>query len=240
MSFRFRRSVKIAPGIRLNLSKTGVSASFGRRGATVNVGPRGVKGTVGLPGTGLSWSSTIAHTRSGGSTTRRMSIPDRIEFYRCQGGMLGQFVANLEQLVGQRFQEIKDYGRKNGWPVVLEISAIELSPGHLRCTLITRSPWEPQEALLPGGFILASYSVQQRDTNQKMVLGLLDGSSPSTIPSVASAEAAEAAEQATKTAFEAQEAARLQAIGYRALGVGCAVVFGIVMLLAIVGTLSTR
>lgn len=56
MAFRFRKSVKIAPGIRLNFSKSGVSTSIGKRGATVNLSKRGTRVTVGLPGTGLSTS----------------------------------------------------------------------------------------------------------------------------------------------------------------------------------------
>ena len=56
MAIRFRKSLKIAPGLRLNISKTGVSASIGRKGATVNVSKRGTRVTAGLPGTGLSAS----------------------------------------------------------------------------------------------------------------------------------------------------------------------------------------
>lgn len=56
MSFRFRKSVKIAPGIRVNFSKSGVSTSIGKRGATVNLSKRGTRVTAGLPGTGLSAS----------------------------------------------------------------------------------------------------------------------------------------------------------------------------------------
>ena len=55
MPLRFRRSVSLFPGVHLNLSKSGVSASFGVPGATLNVGHRGVMATVGLPGTGLSY-----------------------------------------------------------------------------------------------------------------------------------------------------------------------------------------
>jgi len=57
VGFRFRKSVRVMPGVRLNLSKSGISASVGRKGATVNIGPRGTKTTVGLPGTGLSYST---------------------------------------------------------------------------------------------------------------------------------------------------------------------------------------
>jgi len=55
MSSRFRRSIRICRGLHLNLSKSGVSASIGIRGATVNVSGYGVQETVGLPGTGLSY-----------------------------------------------------------------------------------------------------------------------------------------------------------------------------------------
>jgi Protein of unknown function (DUF4236) len=58
MGWRFRRSVRLFPGIRLNFSLSGVSASVGVRGAHVTVGPRGTHTTVGLPGTGLSYSET--------------------------------------------------------------------------------------------------------------------------------------------------------------------------------------
>lgn len=56
MAFRFRKSIKIAPGIRLNIGKTGVSTSVGRPGATVNFSKRGTRVTAGIPGTGLSAS----------------------------------------------------------------------------------------------------------------------------------------------------------------------------------------
>ncbi|WP_338324608.1 MULTISPECIES: DUF4236 domain-containing protein [Aeromonas] len=58
MALKFRKRIKIAPGINLNLSKSGVSTSIGKPGATVNVGKRGIRTTVGIPGTGVSWSST--------------------------------------------------------------------------------------------------------------------------------------------------------------------------------------
>lgn len=60
MGFRFRRSVKIAPGVRLNFSRSGVSTSIGGPGATVNLSKRGARGTVGLPGTGLSYSAPLS------------------------------------------------------------------------------------------------------------------------------------------------------------------------------------
>ncbi len=56
MSWRFRQSFKIAPGVRINLSKSGISTSVGRAGASVNFSSLGTRSTVGLPGTGISYS----------------------------------------------------------------------------------------------------------------------------------------------------------------------------------------
>lgn len=55
MSWRFRHSFKIIPGVHLNLSRSGLSASIGGAPFTLNVGPRGVVGTASLPGTGISY-----------------------------------------------------------------------------------------------------------------------------------------------------------------------------------------
>lgn len=57
MGLRFRRSLRIARGLRVNLSTRGVSVSMGGRGTTVNIGPQGIRHTLGLPGTGLSYST---------------------------------------------------------------------------------------------------------------------------------------------------------------------------------------
>jgi hypothetical protein len=53
---RFRRSIRILPFLRLNIGKRGVSTSFGVRGAHITVGHGKVRETVGLPGTGLSYT----------------------------------------------------------------------------------------------------------------------------------------------------------------------------------------
>ena len=59
MGFRFSRRIKIMPGVRLNVSKSGVSLSAGPRGASVTLGKRGVYGNVSIPGTGLSYRERL-------------------------------------------------------------------------------------------------------------------------------------------------------------------------------------
>src|SRR5580658_906360 len=56
MGFRFHRSIKVFPGLRLNFGKRGISASIGVRGAHVTFGKTGTRTTVGLPGSGLSYT----------------------------------------------------------------------------------------------------------------------------------------------------------------------------------------
>jgi hypothetical protein len=75
MSFRFWRRIRIAPGVTLNLSKSGGSLSFGPRGAKFTIGPRGKRATVGIPGTGLFYTTTLPGGRSGGGRSASYSAP---------------------------------------------------------------------------------------------------------------------------------------------------------------------
>lgn len=65
MGWRFRRSVKLFPGVRLNFSKSGISTSLGRPGASINLGPKGARYTAGLPGTGINFSALSSRSASG-------------------------------------------------------------------------------------------------------------------------------------------------------------------------------
>jgi len=53
MGWRVFRRVRLGPGIRLNLSRSGPSLSVGGRGFSKTLGRRGVRTTVGIPGTGI-------------------------------------------------------------------------------------------------------------------------------------------------------------------------------------------
>jgi hypothetical protein len=69
MALRFRQSFTLFPGVRLNVGKRGMSASFGVPGATVNISARGVRGTVGIPGSGLSYSAMLTSQEEGASVS---------------------------------------------------------------------------------------------------------------------------------------------------------------------------
>ena len=67
MPFRFRKSIKVLPGVHLNVSKSGIGVSVGVKGARYSVHSSGRRtASVGIPGTGLSYTKTL----SGGAKRR--------------------------------------------------------------------------------------------------------------------------------------------------------------------------
>ena len=94
MSWRFRQSFKIIPGLKLNLSKTGLSASIGGAPFTLNIGSRGVYGTASIPGTGISFRQRLseeAYPNPLGDLNVPPPLPSRREF---PGSFRSEFIAN--------------------------------------------------------------------------------------------------------------------------------------------------
>lgn len=78
MGFRFRKSFKIAPGVRVNVGKKSIGISAGVKGARVSVNSSGRKTTtIGLPGTGLSYSKT--EKIGGRKTTTRSTSSNNVQ-----------------------------------------------------------------------------------------------------------------------------------------------------------------
>lgn|GEM_PF-744226 len=77
MGLRFRRSVRLFPGVRLNFSGSGISTSIGGRGAHVTYGHGHVRSTVGIPGTGLSWTS-VSRRSPGQHASSRPTSPTTV------------------------------------------------------------------------------------------------------------------------------------------------------------------
>jgi hypothetical protein len=68
MGWRFHKSIRIFPGVRLNISRGGIGLSLGVRGFHYTIGPGGPRATLGIPGTGLSY---VKQGRRAGKRTRR-------------------------------------------------------------------------------------------------------------------------------------------------------------------------
>ena len=67
MGFRFKKSVRIAKGVKLNFGKKGVSMTLGGKRARVTTGTSGTRVSGSVPGTGLSYSQKLG----GGSSSGR-------------------------------------------------------------------------------------------------------------------------------------------------------------------------
>ena len=59
MGLNFRKSISLGKGLKLNLSKSGPSVSFGKSGFRQSVNLKGqARTTVGIPGTGVYYTKT--------------------------------------------------------------------------------------------------------------------------------------------------------------------------------------
>lgn len=63
MTIRIFKRVPLIPGLRANISKSGVSLSIGHRGCWFTIGPRGRRATLGVPGSGVFWTEAIPPAR---------------------------------------------------------------------------------------------------------------------------------------------------------------------------------
>jgi hypothetical protein len=117
MGIRLRRSIKLAPGIRMNLSGSGVSWTLGPRGASIGVGKRGTFLNTGIPGTGiynrqqLSSSAATNRNTSGQLNTQntpiKVSISDEgvLSFVDAQGKPISE--AYIDAAKKQQGEKVK-------------------------------------------------------------------------------------------------------------------------------------
>ncbi|WP_342661335.1 hypothetical protein Rruber_05092 (plasmid) [Rhodococcus ruber] len=80
MGFRFSKSIQLVPGVRLNLSRSGVGYSVGGKGMRITQHANGrISRTVSVPGTGLSHQQTLrtAPRRTRTTTARISASPPR-------------------------------------------------------------------------------------------------------------------------------------------------------------------
>jgi hypothetical protein len=89
-NFRFYRRMHILPGLSVNLSKSGPSLSVGVRGAHVTLGPRGIRRTVGIPGSGLYYTSHTGY--HSGLHSRHVEHPISPAAQACADAAVGLLV----------------------------------------------------------------------------------------------------------------------------------------------------
>lgn len=132
MGLRFRRSVKLAPGIRMNFSGSGVSWTLGPRGASVGIGKRGTYLNSGTPGTGLyvreRMGSSGAGSRARTSSYSNMSVTvgvtdDGTVYFRdADGNALAEHLVNAAKK--QQGNAIRDLIQKKCDEINAQIEAL--------------------------------------------------------------------------------------------------------------------
>lgn len=82
MGFRFRKSYKVAPGVKINVGKKSGSISLGAKGARHTISTNGRKTTsVGIPGTGIGYVSSSSSKKKAASTDSvTFSVHDYSEY----------------------------------------------------------------------------------------------------------------------------------------------------------------
>lgn len=76
MGLRFRRSVTLCKGVKLNFGKTGMSVSVGQKSYRKTFHQNGnVTTTVGLPGTGIYWTDTKRHNKENNAKQNNNELP---------------------------------------------------------------------------------------------------------------------------------------------------------------------
>ncbi len=101
MGFRFRKTINIIPGVRLNLSNGSPSLSIGPRGASVSIGNRGTYANLGLPGTGLSYRTRLDSSARSRSVRGTQSDPSlRLELEQEAEALMSvvSSIANIHEL----------------------------------------------------------------------------------------------------------------------------------------------
>lgn len=91
MGWRFRKSVNLGGGLRLNLSKSGVGISMGTRGARIGIGPQGLRTAVGLPGTGIYWEKRTSLGKKAGRKAEEAVPPPSPTLRQIKIGFLRSF-----------------------------------------------------------------------------------------------------------------------------------------------------
>lgn len=107
MSLRFQKRIQIAPGVRVNIGKRGVSLSAGPRGASMTLGRRGLHGNAGVPGTGLSYRNRLAGGNRGANSSGAVSEPNTLQVDVTEDGELAVKTAEGTDLTDSQMRSLK-------------------------------------------------------------------------------------------------------------------------------------
>ena len=91
--FQFRKRTKIAPGLNLNVSKKGFGLSAGPKGIKTSISAQGkVTGSVGIPGSGISYRKRLSSSNESSSNHEDLSesLQNRMQYIAIHGSVLSK------------------------------------------------------------------------------------------------------------------------------------------------------
>jgi hypothetical protein len=88
MGWRYRRTIKLAPWLKINVGKTGItSATIGKRGASINIGRKGTYVNLGIPKTGLTYRKKINSAGAGVMKVSKINQLEKLEKLYLKGNI---------------------------------------------------------------------------------------------------------------------------------------------------------
>ncbi|MEM7355449.1 MAG: DUF4236 domain-containing protein [Acidobacteriota bacterium] len=107
MGLRFRRTLKLIPGVRLNVGLRGASVSIGGQVGRVTIGTSGTTLSTGIPGTGISFQQKLTSSDSARRTRRSTatSASCDVTFGLDERGRIDARIDG-QRLSGARFRQV--------------------------------------------------------------------------------------------------------------------------------------
>lgn len=169
MALRFRKSIKLAPGIRWNLSGSGSSWTFGPRGASIGVGKRGTFLNTGIPGTGLASRSRV----SAPSRSPR-SAPDTTT-YSMTCGIRDDGTLYFEDASGSPMSDhLVEVAKKQNKEAILGLIQRKCDEINEQVEALGRMHHDTSDARVKPRFVAPAYAEPQPSMPQPQALGFLD------------------------------------------------------------------
>lgn len=132
MGLRYRKSINLGGGFRVNFSKSGVGYSWGMKGYRVTKkAGGGVRKTYSIPGTGLSWVDEGGNKKKGtvgraNSSSQVVAVDNQNLLYQAEETDVKQMVTDNSQ---DFIEAIKKYSRIRTWLIWGTIISLLLTPG---------------------------------------------------------------------------------------------------------------
>lgn len=79
MGLRFRKSLKILPGVRVNVGLGGLGLNVGGRGASISLSKKGMYSNTSIPGTGISFREKISTNSRSEKALKQQQISEQVQ-----------------------------------------------------------------------------------------------------------------------------------------------------------------